>query len=173
MLANTAIELEIGMGRAHYLFERAAQVPDRQIVGVEWKIEWVRQAEKRMLREGIYNVTPIHGNAWEVVPKLFGPNMLDGIHLNFPDPWWKRRHHKRRVLNENFLNQLIGMMKPGAFFFFQSDVPQLFEIYAKLLESKLKRVTCEDNPIGARSHREKKCLENGLPIYRILLLRTE
>ncbi|MBL4817711.1 MAG: tRNA (guanosine(46)-N7)-methyltransferase TrmB [Deltaproteobacteria bacterium] len=165
MNANTPIELEIGMGRAHFLFERAAVVPEHQIVGIEYKARWVSQAFKKQIRESIYNVTPIHGDAWEVVPKLFSPESLDAIFLNFPDPWWKRRHHKRRILNNQFLEILVACMKPGAQFFFQSDVCELFEIYRDLLKSRLKEIPCEKNPIGARSHREKKCESLGLPVY--------
>ncbi|MEI6805789.1 MAG: tRNA (guanosine(46)-N7)-methyltransferase TrmB [Myxococcaceae bacterium] len=165
----TPIELEIGMGRAHFLFERAAIVPDHQIVGIEYKVRWVEQAIKKQNREQIYNVTPIHGNAWEVVPELFAPESLSLIILNFPDPWWKKRHKKRRVLNEQFLELLVSLMKPRGQFFFQSDVLELFEVYSELLESKLSKLPCDSNPLFAKSHREKKCEEAGLPIYRMLL----
>lgn len=164
----TPIELEIGMGRAHFLFERAAVVPGHQIVGIEYKARWVEQAIRKQNREEIYNVTPIHGNVWEVVPQLFSPESLDLIILNFPDPWWKKRHKKRRVLNETFLDLLVTLMKPGAQFFFQSDVLELFECYVELLGLKLKTLPCPNNPTGAQSHREKKCEEYGLPIYRAL-----
>lgn len=168
----TPIELEIGMGRAHFLFERASIVPTHQVVGIEYKERWVKQALRKQQREQIYNVTPIHGDAWEVVPQLFKPESLSLIILNFPDPWWKKRHHKRRVLNENFLEILVSLLKPDGQFFFQSDVLELFEIYSKLLESKLKKLPCETNPLGAKSHREKKCEEFEKPVYRILLFKN-
>ena len=165
------IELEIGMGRAHFLFERALTVPDHQIVGIEYKARWVTQAIKKAKREQIYNVTPIHGNAWEIVHELFAPESLSLIILNFPDPWWKRRHHKRRILNDNFLELLVSLLKPGGQFFFQTDVKELYDLYCELLESKLKKLPCENNPMGAQSHREKKCESLGLPIYRTLLYK--
>ncbi|MES2503866.1 MAG: tRNA (guanosine(46)-N7)-methyltransferase TrmB [Myxococcota bacterium] len=168
----TPIELEIGMGRAHFLFERAQAEPEHQIVGIEYKAQWVTQALKKQHREQIYNVTPIHGNAWDIVPKLFGPESLDLIIVNFPDPWWKRRHHKRRVLNDKFMKILLPMMKPGARFFFQSDVKELFDVYDQLLSAYLTKVPCDVNPLGAKSHREKKCEESGLPIYRTLLYKN-
>lgn len=162
------IELEIGMGRAHFLFERAALMPKHQIVGIEYKARWIEQALKKQQREQIYNITPIHGHAWEVVPKLFKPESLSLIILNFPDPWWKNRHKKRRILNEPFLNLLVNLLKPKGQFFFQSDVQELFDVYGELLSSRLKQLPCEQNPLGAKSHREKKCEELGLPIYRAL-----
>lgn len=167
----TPIELEIGMGRAHFLFERAAIMPHHQIVGIEYKARWVEQALNKQKREQIYNVTPIHGNAWEIVPQLFEPESLSLIILNFPDPWWKKRHKKRRVLNESFLDLLVKLLKPGGQFFFQSDVLELFEVYSELLESRLKKLPCETNILFAKSHREKKCEESGLPIYRALLYK--
>ncbi len=167
----TPIELEIGMGRAHFLFERAAVQPNHQIIGIEYKARWVEQALRKQQREQIYNITPLHGHAWEIVPQLFKPDCLSLIILNFPDPWWKKRHKKRRVLNEPFLNLLVSLLRPGGQFFFQSDVLELFEVYQVLLESKLTKLPCDKNPLGAKSHREKKCEEAGLPIYRTLLYK--
>lgn len=167
----TPIELEIGMGRAHFLFERAKIVPTHQIVGIEYKARFVTQALQKQQREQIDNITPIHGDAWEIVPRLFASESLDLIILNFPDPWWKRRHHKRRILNKAFLDILVSKLKQNGQFFFQTDVKELFEIYRELLKSKLREIPCEQNPLGAKSHREHKCEETGLAIYRICLIK--
>lgn len=162
------MELEIGMGRSHYLFERALAMPDRQIIGIEWKARWVTQALAKKEREHITNVCAIHGNAWLLVPDMFEPESLDQITVNFPDPWWKTRHHKRRVLSESFIDILVSKLKAGGVIFLQSDVSMLFdEYFARLKEHPLLTAELLDhNPMNARSHREKKCEENGVAIYR-------
>ena len=99
---NNPLELEIGTGRPHFLFARAAFKKDHNIIGIEWKRSWVLQANKKILREKITNVLPLHGNAWTLAPLIFEDNSLSNIVVNFPDPWWKDKHRKRRVLNEIF-----------------------------------------------------------------------
>lgn len=169
----TPLELEIGTGRAHFLFERAKAAPTHQIIGIEYKARWITQAINKQKREGIYNITPIHGHAWEIVPQLFKPESLSLISLHFPDPWWKKRHHKRRILNKNFLEILFALLKPEGQFFFQTDVYELFELYTSLLESYFKKIPCDNNPLNAQSHREKKCIEQNLPIYRALFIKSK
>src|SRR5689334_9955105 len=104
---DSPLELEIGMGRSHFLFERAKAVPSHNIIGIEWKGEWVRQARKRAVREGVPNVQVMHGNAWQMAPFIFEDGSLEQIVLNFPDPWWKKRHHKRKVINDDFIDVLV------------------------------------------------------------------
>lgn len=171
---NRPKELELGMGRAYFLFERAKAVVDIDVIGIEWKVQWVRQACIKKEREQIANAYPVYGNAWVLVPAI-PDGSLSAVMLNFPDPWWKKRHHKRRILNERFLDMLVQKMQPGALFYLQTDVTELFEIYLDLLKShsRLKEVSQEenpvDNPMQARSHRERKCIENGVPFYRVIL----
>ncbi|MBN4077324.1 tRNA (guanosine(46)-N7)-methyltransferase TrmB [Sulfobacillus acidophilus] len=165
------LELEIGTGRPHFLFERAKSISKHNIVGIEYKEQWIKQALRKIKRENIKNVHAIHGDAWILIPKLFEKNSISAIFLNFPDPWWKKRHQKRRILNANFVDLLVKKMKKDAIFFFQTDVFQIFEIYHELLASHnllAKKELNKDIDIMANSHREKKCKEYDLPIYRAL-----
>jgi tRNA (guanine-N7-)-methyltransferase len=173
------IELEIGMGRSHFLFERAGAAPERNHVGIEWKGRWVKQANLKIAREKTPNVWAIHGNAWILAPSFFGPDSLSNITLNFPDPWWKKKHHKRRIVNDAFVEVLASRLKEGGTFFLQSDVYSLFEEYLERLEANpnLQNINgpkgmCATNPMNARSHREKKCIEVGIPVYRALLVKV-
>lgn len=170
------LELELGAGRPHFLFERAKAVPEHNIVGIEWKVEWVKQAQKRKEREQVPNVHMVYGNAWQLTPVLFEPESLVNIVLNFPDPWWKKRHHKRRIINEDFAQILAEKLAPGGTFLLQTDVADIFDEYLAVLEANPhfenvagKGNSYSQNPMNARSHREKKCEEMGIPIYRALL----
>jgi len=169
------MELEIGMGRSHYLFERAIAHPNEQFIGIEWKASWVKQAQARKEREAISNITPIYGNAWLLVPDMFEPDSIDQVTVNFPDPWWKKRHHKRRVLSDTFVDVLISKLKIGGVIFLQTDVAALYDEYFTRLKEHPALVATElnHNPIGARSHREKKCEENGVPIYRAIFTKLQ
>lgn len=170
---SNPVELEIGTGRTHYLFERADRNPDHNMVGIEWKLRWVAQANRKIAREGIKNVYAIHANAWVMTAKMFAPQSLENVSIQFPDPWWKKRHQKRRVINDEFTDILVDRLKPNGTFFIQSDVKTLLEGYMEILEkhSNLENLAgvgllYPENPMNAQSHREKKVLEGGLPVYR-------
>ena len=159
------LELEIGYGRPHFLLERAAEVPEHNVVGVEWKARWAYAARKRAKREDLRHVVPLAGNAWHLVGGLFAPQSLRAIWLNFPDPWWKARHEKRRIVNDGTL--LV-----------QTDVASLREQFLEALESEPRLENpfgpgrlCERKSTAARSHREKKCVAGGVPVFRGLLVR--
>jgi tRNA (guanine-N7-)-methyltransferase len=173
---DAPLELEIGMGRSHFLFERAKTVPGHNIIGIEWKGEWVKQARKRADREKVPNVHAIFANAWEVVPVLFEPGSLSQIILNFPDPWWKKRHYKRKVMNDAFVDILVSKLKEGGRIYLATDVKELFDEYLELCEQNSALFNLAgvgksftENLQGARSHREKKCSADGVPIYRAWL----
>lgn len=172
------LEVELGCGRPHFLFERAAEAPERGIVGIEWKARWVTKANKKRRREDIDNVCAIHGNAWLLFGALFPPASLEAVYLNFPDPWWKSKHRKRRIINDTFLDQVASRLKPGAMFLVQTDVASLLEEILEraeacaALENPYGRGRlCSEKPVGARSHREKKCVAEGVPVFRGLLRR--
>lgn len=167
------VDLEIGTGRTHFLFERALNFPERNIVGVEWKFQFVEQANRRIIREGIPNVAAFHGNAWLLIPLLFAPNSIAQVFVNFPDPWWKMRHKKRLVLNEPFLDALAQRMRQDGFLVIQTDVRELLEAYGSLIKNhgafKPDLLTDQQaitTKLKAKSHREKKCLSQALPIFR-------
>jgi tRNA (guanine-N7-)-methyltransferase len=169
---NNPIDVEIGSGRPHFFFDRALNYPQRNIIGIEYKHEFIAQAKRRIIRENIKNALAIHGNAWLLVPLLFGPNTISQVFVNFPDPWWKTRHKRRLVLNNIFLDALKTRMKPDGFILLQTDVKELFEFYKKLIDTHGSFAFCETREeelitsTKAKTHREKKCLEKNMPIYR-------
>ena len=97
--------------------------------------------------------------------------------LHFPDPWWKKRHDKRRVIGEALLAELLRLMKPGGELFIQTDVQHRAEQYvAQLRETAGFTLAShsgyvEANPFDARSNREKRAIEDGLPVWRVLATR--
>lgn len=172
------LEVELGCGRPHYLFERAHEAPHVDVVGIEWKARWIENANRRKKREGVSNVCAVHGNAWLLFGALFAPGSLDAVHLNFPDPWWKARHKKRRILNDTFAELVSSRLRPGGMFFIQTDVASLLEEILERAESVPTLTNpygpgrlCLKKPVGARSHREKKCVEIGVPVFRGVLLQ--
>jgi len=179
--ADRPVEVELGFGRPHFLFERAAERPDRHVVGIEWKARFVEMARARIVRESVPNVVPLHANAWLLFGALFAPGSLAGVTLNFPDPWWKAKHEKRRIVNDAFASLVVDRLTEGGFVFIQTDVASLLERMLEVFEGVAPAGGCAlvnpsgplrlapQKPMRARSHREKKCVEAGVPIFRALL----
>ena len=170
------LELEIGFGRPHFFLERAQAKPNHNIIGIEWKRRHVVTAQKK----GLSNACALHGNAWWLTGALFEKESLSNIFINFPDPWWKKKHQKRRIVSDVFAELLISRLKKGGHLFIQSDVASLLEGYMEAFEpwSQLRNKAGKHrlfpiNPCGARSHREKKCVSQEIPIFRALFEKIE
>lgn len=173
------VEVELGCADARFLFERARQHPETSLVGIEIRQEWVRRVNERARAQGVPNLAAVHANINQHLRALFRPGQVDRFFLNFPDPWFKRAQHKRRVLDLTLAEELHELLRPGGELLFQSDV---FDVALSALEV-LERTGglintcgewsfCRENPYGARSLREVRAEERGLRIWRLLFRRA-
>ncbi|MGZ6164162.1 MAG: tRNA (guanine-N7)-methyltransferase, partial [Myxococcaceae bacterium] len=112
-----------------------------------------------------------------IIPRLFAPSTLSGIHLQFPDPWWKRAHRKRAILTPAFAALLLDLAAPGAVFDLRTDVRARAEEMLEALEA-----AGWHNPLGpgafhppdpeeVPSSRERRYLASGEPVYRARLVK--
>ena len=106
--------LEIGFGMGETTAEIAAAHPGNDYLGIEVHTPGVGSLLKRAAALGLANVRVIQHDAVDVVEQMIPPASLDGVHVFFPDPWPKKRHHKRRLLQAQFIALLASRMKPGA-----------------------------------------------------------
>jgi len=175
-LAHRPLHLEIGFGRPHHPIDLARLVPDAHVLGFEIKRQWVRAAAERAARESVENLRVIEGDARPHIERLVAPGTVDVLYVLFPDPWWKKRHHKRRVFNADFVALLVRCLAPGGALVAKTDV----EAYADDLTSELTQaglvlagVGLADPTLAAlpRSHREKKCDELGIAVHRLRFVR--
>ncbi|MGB8330994.1 MAG: tRNA (guanosine(46)-N7)-methyltransferase TrmB [Polyangiales bacterium] len=171
------IELDIGFGRGLSLFERAAASPGSRVVGIEVKTKLAYKVDQRLRKHGVRNVAILCGDAREILKRAHPDGSVQRVALHFPDPWWKKRHGKRRVIGEALLTELARLMKPGGQLFIQTDVEDRAEQYVGQLRqvqgfSLAAEVGYVDaNPFAARSNREKRAIDDGLPVWRILATR--
>lgn len=172
------LELDVGIGRGRSLFERARAAPGSRVLGLELKAKWAFKVEERRLREGLTNVRALRADAKELLARSGPDGCLARVFLSFPDPWWKKRHAKRRVLGPGLLDDLARLIAPGGELFVQTDVEERAEELAALIAghgafepASGERLAIEENPFGARSNREVRAEEDGLPIYRLLARR--
>ncbi len=171
------IELDIGFGRGLSLFERAAASPTSRIIGIEVKTKLAYKINERLQKREVENVAILCGDAREILKRAEPDGSVQRVALHFPDPWWKKRHDKRRVIGEALLTELVRLMTPQGELFIQTDVEHRAEQYLNQLREMpgftLTTATgyVEANPFLARSNREKRAIEDGLPVWRILAAR--
>ncbi|HEY3352801.1 MAG TPA: tRNA (guanosine(46)-N7)-methyltransferase TrmB [Polyangia bacterium] len=169
------VEVELGCADARFLFERAAVEPARFYVGVEIRAEMVAQVNRKARRLGDVPVLAVFANANIELPALFAPASVARFYVNFPDPWFKRRHHKRRVLTPELVTTLCDQLEPGGDLFFQSDVFDLALDAMEVLEGAAPGLVnaagpwrfTRPNPYGARSKRESTTERRGKRVWRM------
>lgn len=176
--SNGPLELEIGCGAGGFALEHARRNPSIRSVAFEWRKKYAREVAFRAEKHGLSHLKVIEGDARIEVPKLFAPGSLSVIHLQFPDPWWKRAHQKRAILQPEFTRFLLTLLKPGGRFDFRTDVEDVGVRGLKVLEE-----AGFHNPLGAGvfhpydpeeapSTRERRYLASGQMVYRARLMKA-
>lgn len=178
------LHLDIGCARGRFLIAMAARSPDRNHLGVEIRRPLVAAAEAERLSLGASNLHFLFCNATinlETWLAALPPGRLALVTLQFPDPWFKIRHHKRRVLQPPLLRALAAALAPGRELFLQSDVLGLIEPMVELVEASgcFQRPAGDarpwrgSNPLPIPTERERLVLDQGLPVYRVLYQRND
>jgi len=137
--------LEIGFGMGETTAAIAAAHPEIDYLGVEVHTPGVGSLLNRIASLGLNNVRIIQHDAVEVLERMIAPASLDGVHVFFPDPWPKKRHHKRRLIQPEFSNRLASRMRPGAYLHVATDA----EDYAvQILETLSAEPVLENTAAG-------------------------
>jgi len=110
---DAPIELEIGSGKGAFLVQQATIQPDVNFVGVEWARAFWAYAADRCRRHGLRHVRLLRAEAADLIRDHLPDHCLQQVHIYFPDPWPKKRHHKRRFVNERNLRELWRCLEPG------------------------------------------------------------
>jgi tRNA (guanine-N7-)-methyltransferase len=118
---DNPVFLEIGFGNGESLATMARHHPDRNYIGVEVHRPGVGHLLIKLDEYGCDNVRAIRHDAVEVIQHMLPDASLDGVYLFFPDPWHKKRHHKRRILQPALLAQLARVIRPGGLFHAATD----------------------------------------------------
>ncbi len=172
------VEIELGCADARFLFERAPQHPGTFFVGMEIRQPLVDEVNEKARELGLDNLLAYYANINVELDELVPDGRLARVFVNFPDPWFKRKHHKRRLMTHELIEVIHRKLAPDGELFFQSDVWDLAIDAMAVIESiegaKLFRNVLEEpwsfereNPYGARSLREVRCEERAMPIWRM------
>jgi len=105
--------VEVGFGRGEFLLALAAERPERAFLGVEYSGKRVLKMARRVARSGLANLRLIQARGEDVVQELLAPGSVETFWINFPDPWPKKRHHRRRLIQPALASALALRLVPG------------------------------------------------------------
>ena len=174
------VHIEIGSGKGTFLLGQAAAQPSDNFLGIEWARKYYRYAVDRIGRWGLKNVRIIRTDAAGFITDSIPDNSVDCFHIYFPDPWPKKRHHKRRFICPANLEHLIRCLKTAGQLRIATDHADYFE-QIKLVLTAWSDVLEEIDfikPAGTESGEwvgtnfERKYIKDKRPIYTIAVRKT-
>ena len=121
------LDLEIGFGKGLFIREYAKKNLDRFVVGVDVRKKTVELLQQQIMLDDIKNIYPAHGNGYICLQDMFDDRSVDNIFIFHPDPWLKRRHQNRRVINEPFLDVAKKKLKKTGKIYVSTDVESLWD----------------------------------------------
>ena len=167
------LEFEVGSGKGLFLRTAAARFPASNFLGVEVAGKYARFAAASLARRQLSNAVVVHGDALRVIHELLPDASLQAVHVYFPDPWWKKRHKKRRVMRPSFLADVLRTLQPGGALHFWTDVEEYFQTALELIATSSPLVGPIDVPeqsaeddMDYRTHFERRSRLDGLSVYR-------
>lgn len=167
------VELEIGPGKGLFLANAAVARPDRNFVGVELSGKYARRAAERVARLALGNVRVVAGDARRFLAQFVPARSLHAVHVYFPDPWWKKRHKKRRVFTAEFVEDAARALVPGGDFHLATDVEEYFGVMTELMAARPDFAPATPPELNDPEHDldyltnfERKYRIEGRPIYR-------
>ena len=167
------LEVEIGSGKGLFLRNAAAARPDVDFLGVEVARKYAEFAAAGLAKAGLTNAMMVNGDGLRVFQELIPDNSLAAVHVYFPDPWWKKRHRRRRVMRESFLRDIERTLQPGGSLHFWTDVEEYFQTSLELLASHTTLLgplpvpeTPAEHDMAYRTHFERRVRLASESVYR-------
>ncbi len=171
------LHLDIGCASGEFLFDLAFLNTSWNYLGIEIREKLVQTAKLKVREKEIKNLYFVFGNAYNILNDVQSKSFIENIRsisFNFPDPWFKKRHYKRRVIQPDFIKILSCSLKKGSLIFIKTDVKDLFEYMDCIISnnSNFKTIDKKDfnysesfNPNKVKTNREKYVIINQLDIF--------
>ena len=168
------VTVDLGSGKGRFLLELAAARPEGNYLGVERARKYFEMVCQRAARRGLTNVRMLHTTGEDLVHRLLPDASVDRFFVLFPDPWPKKRHHKRRFFRRDHVERIVETLRPGGRLLVKSDHPE----YAEVIEAVLANLpgtrpldaseAFRDLPITGFEHKYRI---EGRPIHAFALER--
>ena len=181
--SKSNLHLDIGCAAGEFLFDLALVNTSWNYLGIEIREKLVKNAKLKVLEREIKNLYFVFGNANNILnddQSKFIIKNLKSISFYFPDPWFKKRHHKRRVIQTELINILSNSLRQGTLIFIKTDVKDLFDYMNSTILNNVcfKKIDKKDfnysesfNPNKVKTNREKYVLVNQLDIFERIYIK--
>lgn len=170
---HAPLEVEVGSGKGLFLQRAASGTPEHNFLGIELSRRYARFTAARLARSELENAVIVHGDAVATFRERLPADLAHAVHIYFPDPWWKKRHHKRRVMHADFLRDVERVLVPGGTLHFWSDVDEYFRESLRLLAEATSLAgpfeviqQAAEHDLDYRTHFERRTRLHGEPVLR-------
>ncbi len=170
---SAPLEVEVGTGKGLFLRTASAAQPEIDFLGIEVSRKYARFAAAAVARRQLENAKVALADALRVFAELLPDDSLAAVHVYFPDPWWKKRHKKRRVMKESFLRDLQRTLGPGGRLHFWTDVEEYFQSTLELLAAHTSlagprevRELPAEHEMAYRTHFERRVRLHDEQVFR-------
>ena len=168
---NAPLHLDIGCARGRFTLKMAQIEPDRNYIGVEIREPLVGEANRIAKERNLENLHYEFCNAMISLDKLLEKlpaNLLQTVTIQFPDPWFKKKHAKRRMVNAELVETVVRHLAENGKVFVQTDIEFLAEEMFKLFRenANLREIEAAKNPFPVKTEREMAVEEKDLPVFR-------
>jgi len=163
------VSVEIGANRGAFIRGMAELYPERHFIGIELRKKWAEYAQESLERYGLdARAEVMRADATFALPILFDDAQIKELFILYPDPWWKTRHRKRRVVRDDLLDVIAKKMAPGAPLWIRSDVGPLANDMRAVLNAhpEFRLLPLERYPMQPfpRSERDRLSISKGMPV---------
>ncbi|MDB4749377.1 tRNA (guanosine(46)-N7)-methyltransferase TrmB [Rubripirellula sp.] len=178
---SAPLEIEIGSGKGLFMTTASAANPGHNFLGIEIMAKYAAHSAGRLLQsrsdtpDSKFNAIMISGNAEPLFKDRIDAGSLEAVHVYFPDPWWKKRHRKRRVVNETSIRNISRVLRPGGRLHFWTDVLDYFENTVEMIAELApefgipipEEEAAANYDLDYRTHFERRSRQHQIPVYRV------
>jgi tRNA (guanine-N7-)-methyltransferase len=170
---DVPLEVEVGSGKGLFIQNAAQANPQRCYLGIEVMRKYARFCAARLAQNDSQNAFMVQGDGLRLFHEYLDDQTVSAVHVYFPDPWWKKRHKKRRVMNEQLLADVQRVLIPGGQLHFWTDVAEYYETSLELIAHETlligplpvpERPATDD--LDYRTHFERRTRLHAQAVYR-------
>ena len=170
---SARLEIEVGSGKGLFLRTAAPAEPETDFLGIEVARKYAAFSAAGLAKRDIRNAVVVNADAVRLFKELLPDASSAAVHVYFPDPWWKKRHRKRRVLRDEFVKEIERVLEPGGRLHFWTDVQEYFETALETLAEattlagpfEVKEAAAEHD-LDYRTHFERRTRLHREAVYR-------
>jgi tRNA (guanine-N7-)-methyltransferase len=168
--------LDIGAARGRFILKMAEADASRNFLGLEIREALVDEANRLATEKNLENLAYVFCNAMISIGKLFEnvpPGRIQTVTIQFPDPWFKKKHAKRRMVTPDLARDVVNILSSGGTLFIQTDVDflseEMFAVFREFPE--LEEIPTAENPMPFKTEREESVEQRDLPVFRTSFIK--